>query len=117
MARYDMQCKECGTVIEVSIPIKQFDELMPLERKKPCTSCGKENCMSNQISQTLIVYRGDGWTGLIGSSGSQSRVDAALAENDRLQDAVKTDKKYRKRDDEFRRMEEKAQNMAVKANG
>lgn len=117
MAHYTLQCSECNHHEMVVFPITQFDERMKEERAKPCPKCSKENTLVNLIGNPSIVYRGDGWVGKIGTTGSQSRIDAALAENDRLQDASKTDRAFKKKEDEFRRAEEQAQEMAVKANG
>ena len=117
MAVYTMECSGCGFQDTLVIPISKFDERIIEERKKPCPSCSKENSMDNLVGNPTVVYRGDGWTGKIGTGNSQQKLDAALAENDRLQDASKTDALYRKKEDEFKRMEEKAKEEAFKANG
>jgi hypothetical protein len=117
MANYTMYCNECEHTYGISFSISQFDKLMAEEKAKPCPSCNKLNTITNLIRSSQVVLRGDGWVGKIGSSGSQSRVDAALAENDRLMDAPKTDKRYREKEDQFKRKEEQAKNMAEKANG
>ena len=53
MPAYDFQCDECGTLIEVVRSIKD-------ESKICCVHCEKE-MKQVVISNTNVVFMGDGW--------------------------------------------------------